>query len=126
MFPGNQKLPTNFSSCYTVIPQIYLHNNIQETKCLILNEHINEYISVHYAVITFTQNMMQGAWVAQLVESLPWAQVMTPGSWDQVLHWALCSVESLLLLLPFPTAPALSFSPLLVTPSACALFLSVK
>ena len=45
---------------------------------------------------------------AQLVKPLPSAQVMTPGSWDQVPHWAPRSLGSLLLLQP-------------VTPPACAL-----
>ena len=31
-----------------------------------------------------------GAWGAQLVKRLPSAQVLIPGSWDRVLHWALC------------------------------------
>ena len=44
-----------------------------------------------------------GAWVALSVKRLPPAQVMIPGSWDQVLHWAPCSVESPLL--PLPAAP---------------------
>lgn len=30
------------------------------------------------------------------------ARVINPGSWNQVLHWAPCSVRSLLLLLPLP------------------------
>ena len=30
------------------------------------------------------------AWVAQSVKHLPSAQVMIPGSWDRVLHWAPC------------------------------------
>jgi len=50
-----------------------------------------------------------GAWVAQPVKRLPLAQVMIPGSWDRVLHWAPCSAGSLLL--PLPTAlPACAFS----------------
>ena len=49
-------------------------------------------------------------WVAQLVKYLPLAQVMIPGSWDGVPHWAPCSVRSLLLPLP-------------ATPPACALSL---
>ena len=43
-----------------------------------------------------------------VVEHLPLAQVMILGSWDQVPHWAPCSVESLLLPLPFLAAHDLS------------------
>ena len=43
---------------------------------------------------------MRDAWVAQLVKHLPSAQAMIPGSWNQVLHRAPCSVGSLLLLPP--------------------------
>ena len=50
--------------------------------------------------------------MAQLVERLPWAQVMISGSWDQVLHQAPCVAGSLLL--PLPAAPL-----------ACALSLSL-
>ena len=45
----------------------------------------------------------KGAWVAQLVEHLPSAQVMIPGSWDGAWCQALCSAGSLLL--PLPAAP---------------------
>ena len=41
-----------------------------------------------------------GTWVAQLVECLPLAQVVILGSWDGVPCQVLCSVRSLLLLLP--------------------------
>ena len=40
-----------------------------------------------------------GAWVAQWVKPLPSAQVMIPGAWDRVLHWAFRSAGSLLLLI---------------------------
>ena len=39
--------------------------------------------------------------------SLPSAQVMIPGSGDQALHQAPCSVESLLFPLPLPLPPTL-------------------
>ena len=56
----------------------------------------------------------KGTWVAPLVKLLPSAQVMIPGFWDQVLHWAPCSVGGLLLplpiLLPLAHACALSLS----------------
>ena len=42
------------------------------------------------------KTFLVGAWVAQLVEHLPLAQVMIPGSWDP------CSARSLLLLLSLP------------------------
>ena len=45
-----------------------------------------------------------GAWVAQSVECLPSAQVMSPGSWDRAPHRAPCSMESLLLPLLLPAA----------------------
>ena len=52
-----------------------------------------------------------GTWVAQSVKRLPSAQVMIPESWDQALHWASCTVGSLLLPLPFPPSiHALSLS----------------
>ena len=41
-----------------------------------------------------------GARVAQSVKSLPLAQVMISGSWDGALLWAVCTMGSLLLLLP--------------------------
>ena len=43
-----------------------------------------------------------GAWVGQLVEHLTLAQVMIPGSWDQLPGQAFCSVGTLLLPLPLP------------------------
>ena len=43
---------------------------------------------------------MSGTWVAQLVNCLPSAQVMIPGSWDRAPHRTPCSVGSLLLPLP--------------------------
>ena len=56
----------------------------------------------------------RGALVAHSVKHLPFALVIIPGSWDGVLHWAPCSVGSLLLPLPaVPSACALSLSPLL-------------
>ena len=51
-----------------------------------------------------------GARVAQSVKRLPSAQVVTPGSWDRFPHGAPCSVGSLLLSLPLPTAPLLVLS----------------
>ena len=48
-------------------------------------------------------SVKRDTWVAQLVKCLPSAQVMIPGSWDQVPHWAPCSVGSLLLPLLLPT-----------------------
>ena len=65
----------------------------------------------------FHVNKMWGAWVAQFVKHLPSAQVMIPGSGDQVPHQALCSMASLLLplslsllLLVLSLPPSLSFS----------------
>ena len=49
-----------------------------------------------------------GAWGAQSVKQLPWAQAMISGSWDRVLRWALCSVGNLLLPLPLPLCLSLS------------------
>ena len=43
-----------------------------------------------------TLGTSRGTWVALLVKCLPLARVMIPGSWDRVLHQALCSVVSLL------------------------------
>ena len=48
---------------------------------------------------------MRGTWVAQLVKHLPLAQVMVPGSWDQVQHRAAYSVGSLLFPFPLPASP---------------------
>ena len=49
--------------------------------------------------------------MAQLVKPLPSAQVMIPGSWDQVPHRAPCSAGSLLLSLPLPASlPACVYS----------------
>uniref|UniRef100_A0A452U465 Integrator complex subunit 4 n=1 Tax=Ursus maritimus TaxID=29073 RepID=A0A452U465_URSMA len=45
-------------------------------------------------------------WMAQSVQRLPSAQVMISGSWNQVLHQALCSAGSLLSL-PLPPVHAL-------------------
>ena len=64
--------------------------------------------------------------------SLPLAQVMIPGSWDQALHWALCSAGNLLLSLPLPLpwlvhTLSLSFSnPPPSPPPRCSLTLSLK
>ena len=44
----------------------------------------------------------RGTWVAQLVEHLPPAQVVIPGSWDGALSWTTCSAGSLRLPLPLP------------------------
>ena len=52
--------------------------------------------------------ILGGTWVAQSVKQLPSTQVMIPGSWDRVLHWAPRSARSLLLPLPFTPARALS------------------
>ena len=46
--------------------------------------------------------MIQGNLGVSVVEHLPLAQVMIPGSWDQALSQAPCSVGSLLLPLPLP------------------------
>ena len=52
--------------------------------------------------LTFEKTYFRGTWVAQLVKSLPSAQVMIPESWDQAPGRAPCSVGSLLLPLPNP------------------------
>ena len=52
----------------------------------------------------FSSVMARDAWVAQSVKHLPSAQVMIPGSWDQVAHQAPCSMGSLLLSLPAPSS----------------------
>ena len=44
--------------------------------------------------------------MAQSVQHLPSAQVMTSGSWDRVLGYAPCSAGRLLFLLPLPAAPS--------------------
>ena len=49
----------------------------------------------------------EGTWVAPLGKLLPSAQVMIPGFWDQVPHWAPCSVGGLLLPLPILLPPLL-------------------
>ena len=54
---------------------------------------------------------MPGSQDAQSVKRLLTAQVMIPGSWDGISHWAPCSAGSLL-----PPLPAV--------PPACAHFLS--
>ena len=60
----------------------------------------------------------RGSWVAQLVKHLLPAQIMISGSWDWAPHWALCSVESLLLPLPLPaTSPACARSDKLILKS---------
>ena len=69
-------------------------------------------LALHCACPTITffyKTTVQGRLVAQLVEHLPWAQVVILGSWDRVLRRAPCSAWSLLLplLLPFPSAFAL-------------------
>ena len=46
-----------------------------------------------------------GTWVAQPVKHLLSAQVMISRFWDEVWHWVLCSVGSLLLPLPLPLPP---------------------
>ena len=57
----------------------------------------------------------RGAWVARLVEHLPLALVMIPGSEDQASHQGLCLAEGLL--------PS---NPLLATQPTCAWSLSLK
>lgn len=49
----------------------------------------------------FKNNLFEGAWVAQSVERLPWAQVMIPGSWDPALK-GLPAQRGLLLSPPLP------------------------
>ena len=46
------------------------------------------------------QNSGVPGWMAQSVKHLSSAGVMISRSWDQAPHWALCSVGSLLHLLP--------------------------
>lgn len=70
MFPGNQKRPSYFSSRYIVIHQRYPHDKISRPKCWTLNVHINEYICVQYAVITFIQNMIHELPASASPESL--------------------------------------------------------
>ena len=48
------------------------------------------------------KSQKNGAWVAQLVKRLPWAQVVIPESWDQAPRWAPCSAGNLLLPLCLP------------------------
>uniref|UniRef100_A0A8C7AXW5 Sushi domain-containing protein n=1 Tax=Neovison vison TaxID=452646 RepID=A0A8C7AXW5_NEOVI len=53
----------------------------------------------------------RGAWVAHWVRPLPSARVMISGSWDRVLHRALCSAGSLLPSLSLPASlPTCDFS----------------
>ena len=42
--------------------------------------------------------------MGQLVKCLPLAQVMIPGSWDQIQHQAPCLVGNLVLTFPLPLA----------------------
>ena len=51
--------------------------------------------------------LAEGRLGGSMVEHLPLAQGVIPGSRDQVLHWAPCSVGSLLLPLPMslPVSP---------------------
>ena len=58
----------------------------------------------------YPENPNWGAWVAQLAERLPSAQVLISGSRDRVPCGALCSAGSLLLPLPLPATPLLLFS----------------
>ena len=53
---------------------------------------------------------MKGTWAAQLVKSVPSAQVMISESWDQAPHQAPWAVGSLLFPLPLPATHALSLS----------------
>ena len=57
-------------------------------------------LNIEIALKNLLKIMVRGTWVAQLVKHMPSAQVMISGSWDQALHWAQCSMGSLLLLLP--------------------------
>ena len=54
------------------------------------------FMCLHVAyILHVTQNESTwGAWVAQSVEHLPSAQVVIPGSWDQVPHWVPCGGAS--------------------------------
>ena len=45
-------------------------------------------MKVRIASLGSHRNFIRGTWVAQLVECLPLAQIVMPGSWD----WALCGV----------------------------------
>ena len=53
---------------------------------------------------------MRDAWVAQLFQHLPSAQIVILGSWDQAPHQVLCSAGYLLLPLPLPLPPAYALS----------------
>ena len=64
-----------------------------------------------YVLLSYTFKNIRGAWVAKLVGHLPSAQIMIPGSWDRVLHWAPCSVRNLLLPLSVALPPSLAAPP---------------
>ena len=74
---------------------------------------------VLFEILLFLELPLRGAWVAQLVKHLPWAQVIVPESWDPALHWAPCSAGSLLLPLPLQL-------PLLILSLSLSHVLSVK
>ena len=44
---------------------------------------MNEFAIIFYFYLYFFKTKFKGAWVAQVVECLPLAQVMIPGSWDR-------------------------------------------
>ena len=44
----------------------------------------------HILILIFKYYLIQGPLGGSAVERLPLTQVMIPGSWDQVPHWAPC------------------------------------
>ena len=68
-------------------------------------------LSLDLCVMLVINTQERGAWVAQLVNCLPLAQVMISGSWDGAQHRALCLAGNVPHCPPTPGPPtALSLS----------------
>ena len=86
---------------YIIIKGTLQQEDITIVNIYTLNMRAPKYIK---QLITSIRELIKGAWVAQLVNHLPAAQVIIPGFWDRVPHRAPCSVESLLYPLPLACA----------------------
>ena len=84
------------------IPLCLLHLQVGSPHELTLSEILR---TLEYPING--KKVHQGTWGAQPPKCLPSAQVMVPGSWDQVLCGATCSAENLLLPLLLPLPPLL-------------------